>query len=50
LLSLTWKLAAGCTVVAKPSEHAPASTLGLASLFEEAGFPPGVFNVVTGLS
>jgi aldehyde dehydrogenase (NAD+) len=51
LLLLTWKLApalaAGCTVVAKPSEHAPASTLGLAELFERAGFPPGVFNVVT---
>jgi acyl-CoA reductase-like NAD-dependent aldehyde dehydrogenase len=51
LLLLTWKLApalaAGCTVVAKPSEHAPASTLGLAELVEQAGFPPGVFNVVT---
>jgi aldehyde dehydrogenase (NAD+) len=33
--------------VAKPSEHAPASTLGLAELVEQAGFPPGVFNVVT---
>ena len=51
LLLLTWKLApalaAGCTVVAKPSEHAPASTLGLAELVAQAGFPPGVFNVVT---
>jgi acyl-CoA reductase-like NAD-dependent aldehyde dehydrogenase len=51
LLLLTWKLApalaAGCTVVAKPSEHSPASTLGLAELFDRAGFPPGVFNVVT---
>jgi len=52
VLLLTWKLApalaAGCTVVAKPAEQTPASTLELARLFEEAGFPPGVFNVVTG--
>jgi aldehyde dehydrogenase (NAD+) len=54
LLLMTWKvapaLAAGCTVVVKPSEHSPASTLAFAALFEQAGFPPGVFNVVTGLS
>ncbi|WP_432846758.1 aldehyde dehydrogenase [Amycolatopsis sp. CA-161197] len=54
LLLLTWKLApalaAGCTVVVKPSEHAPTSTLGFAALVTEAGFPPGVVNVVTGLS
>jgi aldehyde dehydrogenase (NAD+) len=54
LLLMTWKvapaLAAGCTVVVKPSEHSPVSTLGFAKLFEQAGFPPGVFNVVTGLS
>jgi aldehyde dehydrogenase (NAD+) len=42
-------LAVGNTVVAKPSEIAPCSTLELARLVEEAGFPPGVFNVVTGL-
>jgi acyl-CoA reductase-like NAD-dependent aldehyde dehydrogenase len=52
LLLLTWKiapaLAAGCTVVAKTAEQTPASTLELGRLFEEAGFPPGVFNVVTG--
>ncbi|OWT59285.1 aldehyde dehydrogenase [Candidimonas nitroreducens] len=52
LLLLAWKLApalaAGCTVVAKPSEFTSASTLEFAELFEEAGFPPGVFNVVTG--
>jgi len=42
-------LAAGNTVVAKPSEHASASTLALAELCMQAGFPAGVFNVVTGL-
>jgi acyl-CoA reductase-like NAD-dependent aldehyde dehydrogenase len=41
-------LAIGNTVVVKPSEHATASTLVLAELVTEAGFPPGVFNVVTG--
>jgi (Z)-2-((N-methylformamido)methylene)-5-hydroxybutyrolactone dehydrogenase len=54
LLLLTWKLApalaAGCSVVCKPSEHSPASTLVLAELAHEAGFPPGVFNVVVGLN
>ena len=52
LLLLTWKLAAalaaGCTVVAKPAEQTPVSTLEFGKLFAEAGFPPGVFNVVTG--
>ncbi len=52
LLLASWKiapaLAAGCTVVIKPSEFTSASTLEFAALFEEAGFPPGVFNVVTG--
>ena len=52
LLLLAWKLApalaAGCTVIAKPSEYTPVSTLALAGLVEEAGFPPGVFNVLTG--
>jgi (Z)-2-((N-methylformamido)methylene)-5-hydroxybutyrolactone dehydrogenase len=52
LLLLTFKLApalaAGCTFVVKPSEHTPASTLEFARLFAEAGFPPGVFDVVTG--
>src|SRR5262245_33945287 len=52
LLLLTWKLApalaAGCTVVAKPSDYTPVSTLVLAELATEAGVPPGVLNVVTG--
>ncbi|MGW4206074.1 aldehyde dehydrogenase, partial [Streptomyces sp. NPDC004726] len=52
LLLLSWKLAtllaAGCTVVVKPAEQTPASVLEFARLFEAAGFPPGVFNVVTG--
>ena len=52
LLLLTWKLApalaAGCTIVVKPSEYTPASTVALARLVEEAGFAPGVVNVVTG--
>jgi len=52
-LLLTFKLApglaAGCTFVVKPSEHASISTIELAKRFVEAGFPPGVFNVITGL-
>lgn len=42
-------MAAGCAVVVKPSEFASASTLEFAALVKEAGLPPGVFNVVTGL-
>ena len=41
-------LAAGCTMVLKPSEETPLSALALAALAEEAGIPPGVFNVVSG--
>lgn len=52
LLLAVWKLApalaAGCTVVIKPSEFTSVSTLAFAKLFDEAGFPPGVVNVVTG--
>ncbi|OWT61738.1 aldehyde dehydrogenase [Candidimonas nitroreducens] len=52
LLLLTWKLApglaAGNTFVVKPSEFASASTLAFAELFEKAGFPAGVINVVCG--
>ena len=52
LLLMSWKiapaLAAGNTVVVKPSEYTSASALEFARLVEKAGFPPGVFNVVTG--
>jgi aldehyde dehydrogenase (NAD+) len=52
LLLLCWKLApalaAGCTVVAKPSDYTPVSAIELAVRLEEAGIPPGVFNVVSG--
>ncbi|MFP5068918.1 aldehyde dehydrogenase [Pseudonocardia nantongensis] len=51
LLLMTWKLApalaAGCTIVVKPSEHSPASTLRFAELIEQAGIPAGVVNVVS---
>jgi betaine-aldehyde dehydrogenase len=47
-----WKigpaLAAGNTVVLKPAENTPATTLEIARAVEQAGFPPGVFNVITG--
>lgn len=53
LMITTWKLAAllaaGCTVVIKPSEETPQSALHLAALCQEAGFPDGVVNVVMGL-
>ena len=39
---------AGCTMVAKPAEDTPLSTLMLAEIFHKAGLPAGVFNVVTG--
>jgi succinate-semialdehyde dehydrogenase/glutarate-semialdehyde dehydrogenase len=41
-------LAVGCTVVAKPASQTPLSALALAHLAERAGFPAGVFNVITG--
>jgi len=41
-------LAAGCTVVVKPSEIAPFNAFILAEVIHEVGLPPGVFNVVTG--
>ena len=41
-------LAAGCTVILKPSEIAPLSSMLLAEMLHEAGFPKGVFNLVNG--
>ncbi len=45
---LPYALAAGCSVVVKPSELTSGTTLALAKLLHEAGLPKGVFNVVTG--
>jgi (Z)-2-((N-methylformamido)methylene)-5-hydroxybutyrolactone dehydrogenase len=42
-------LAAGCTVVLQASEDAPGPLLEFARVFDKAGFPPGVLNVITGL-
>ncbi|CAN5625522.1 NAD-dependent succinate-semialdehyde dehydrogenase [soil metagenome] len=43
-------IAAGCTMVMKPAQLTPFSMLALAGILEEAGLPPGVFNVVTSSS
>ncbi|KRD95912.1 aldehyde dehydrogenase [Bosea sp. Root381] len=52
LMAAAWKLgpalAAGCTVVLKPAEQTPVTSLALGRLFEQAGFPPGVVNIVPG--
>ncbi|BBZ30611.1 betaine-aldehyde dehydrogenase [Mycolicibacterium madagascariense] len=52
LLQMSWKIApalgAGCTMVAKPSEVTPLSTIAFVHLLEEAGVPPGVVNLVQG--
>jgi phenylacetaldehyde dehydrogenase len=52
LLMAAWKLApaltCGCTVVLKPAEQTPLSALYLGQLIQEAGFPDGVVNIVTG--
>ena len=48
----SWKfapaLAAGCTVVLKPASETPLTALAMAEVMEEAGLPPGAFNVITG--
>ncbi|MDQ0321120.1 betaine-aldehyde dehydrogenase [Pararhizobium capsulatum DSM 1112] len=53
LLMASWKvapaLAAGCTMVLKPSELTPVTALELGAIVEEAGLPAGVLNIVTGL-
>ena len=52
LLQMSWKIApalgAGCTMVAKPSEVTPLSTIAFVHLLEEAGVPAGVVNLVQG--
>ncbi|XP_039275939.1 aldehyde dehydrogenase, mitochondrial [Nilaparvata lugens] len=52
ILMVSWKwgpaLAAGCTVILKPAEQTPLTALYLAALAQEAGFPPGVINVLPG--
>jgi len=52
ILMAAWKLgpalAMGCTVVLKPAEQTPLTALRLGDLLNEAGFPPGVVNIVTG--
>ncbi|MGX9426887.1 MULTISPECIES: aldehyde dehydrogenase [Bradyrhizobium] len=52
LMAAAWKLgpalAAGCTVVLKPAEQTPVTSLELGKLFDEAGFPAGVVNIVPG--
>lgn len=53
MLMAAWKvapaLAAGCTVVLKPSEVTPLTALQLAEIAQEAELPPGVLNIITGL-
>jgi phenylacetaldehyde dehydrogenase len=53
LAMAAWKLgpalATGCTCILKPAEQTPVTALRLAELIAEAGFPPGVVNVLTGL-
>lgn len=53
LLMAAWKvapaLAAGCTMVLKPSEHTSLTALELGRIVADAGLPPGVLNIVTGL-
>jgi phenylacetaldehyde dehydrogenase len=52
LLMAAWKLgpalACGCTIILKPAEQTPLSALRLGELFQEAGLPDGVLNIVTG--
>ncbi len=46
--SIAAALAAGCTVVARPSEYTPLTLMIIAKLLEEAGLPPGVLNIISG--
>lgn len=53
VMMLAWKwgpaLAVGCTIVLKPAELTPISSLYIGALVKEAGFPPGVINIVPGM-
>ena len=48
VIKVIYGIAAGCTMVLKPSDAAPASGAALAEIMDEAGTPPGVFNLVIG--
>ncbi len=52
LMMAVWKIApalsVGCTIILKPAEQTPLSAIRLGELIQEAGFPDGVFNVITG--
>jgi acyl-CoA reductase-like NAD-dependent aldehyde dehydrogenase len=52
LLMFAWKIgpaiAAGCTIVLKPAEQTPLGALRMGDLIREAGFPPGVINILPG--
>jgi acyl-CoA reductase-like NAD-dependent aldehyde dehydrogenase len=47
-MKLVPALAAGCTIVLKPSPYTPLEVLAIGDLVQEAGFPPGVVNIITG--
>lgn len=53
ILMAAWKLSpaltTGCTVILKPAEQTPLTALYLGALAKEAGFPPGVVNILPGL-
>ncbi len=48
MLKIGAAIVSGCTMVLKPSEESPLSALILADMIDQAGFPPGVFNLVNG--
>ena len=49
MIKVAAALAAGCTIVLKPSEVAPLAAYELADIFAETGLPAGVFNLVSGV-
>ena len=48
VIKMIYAIAAGCTMVLKPSDASPASGVALAEIMDEADTPPGVFNLITG--